>query len=45
MEIDDSLFGADYSSKGELTSTGDIALVEGLTYAKQSIINNILIEK
>lgn len=45
MEIDDSLFGADYSSQGELTSTGDIALVEGLTNAKQSIVNNILIEK
>ena len=45
MEIDDSLFGVDYSSKGELTSTGDIALVEGLPNAKQSIVNNILIEK
>lgn len=45
MEIDDSLYGIDYSSKGGVTATGDIELVEGLANAKQSIINQILTEK
>lgn len=34
---DDSIFGTDYSSKGEITSTGDISLVTGLDNAKQNI--------
>lgn len=45
MEIDDSLFGTDYSSNGNVTATGDIELVSGLDNAKQSIFNQIIIEK
>lgn len=45
MEIDDSLFGVDYSSKGGVTATGDIELVGGLDNAKQSIYNQMLTEK
>lgn len=36
---DDSLFGTDYSSTGEITSTGDISLVTGINNAKQNIHN------
>lgn len=45
MELDDSLFGCDYSSKGGVTATGDIELIEGISNAKQSIKNQILTEK
>ena len=45
MEMDDSIFGVDYSSKGGVTATGDIELVEGLSNAKQSIHNQLLTEK
>ena len=45
MEMDDSIFGADYSSKGGITATGDIELVEGLSNAKQNIHNQLLTEK
>ena len=45
MEIDDSLYGVDYSSKGGVTATGDMELVSGLSNAKQSIFNQLLIEK
>lgn len=45
MEIDDSLFGVDYSSKGGVTATGDIELVDGLNNAKQSIYNQMITEK
>ena len=45
VEVDDSLFGTDYSSKGELTASGDISLVTGLDNAKQSIRNWLLTEK
>lgn len=45
MEIDDSIYGCDYSSEGNLTETGDISLVDGLDNAKQSIRNQILTEK
>ena len=39
VAVDDSLFGTDYSSKGEITSSGDISLVTGLENAKQNIHN------
>ena len=42
---DDSIFGVDYSSDGELSSTGDIKLVRGLDNAKQSIRNWLLTDK
>lgn len=45
MEIDDSLFGVDYSSKGGVTASGDMELVGGLDNAKQSIYNQMIIEK
>lgn len=45
MELDDSIYGCDYSSKGGVTTTGDIELVEGLPNARQSIINQLLTEK
>ena len=45
MELDDSIYGADYSSTGEVSNTGDMLLVEGLDNAKQSIRNQILTEK
>ena len=45
VEVDDSLFGTDYNSKGELTSNGDISLVTGLNNAKQNIKNWLLTDK
>ena len=45
MEIDDSIYGVDYSSTGGVSNTGDILLVEGLSNAKQSIHNQLLTEK
>ena len=45
MEVDDEIYGVDYSSKGGVTATGDIELVEGLDNAKQSIRNQILTER
>ena len=42
---DDSIFGVDYSSTGELSSTGDIKLVSGLDNAKQNIRNWLLTDK
>ena len=45
MEVDDSIFGCDYSSTGEVSETGDILLVEGLPNARQSILNQLLTEK
>lgn len=45
MELDDSIYGVDYSSTGEVSNTGDMLLVEGLDNAKQSIRNQILTEK
>ena len=45
MEIDDEIYGVDYSSLGGVTATGDIALVEGLDNAKQSIHNQMLTMK
>lgn len=45
MVVDDSLYGTDYSSKGELTATGDLGLVSGLTNAKQNITNWLLTEQ
>lgn len=45
VEVDDSLFGCDYSSLGEVTSTGDIATVEGIKNAEQNITNQILTQK
>lgn len=45
MELDDSIYGVDYSSTGNVSNTGDMSLVEGLANAKQSIRNQILTEK
>ena len=45
VEADDSLFGTDYSSTGELTSNGDIGLVTGIENAKQNIRNWLLTDK
>ena len=45
MELDDSIYGCDYSSQGGVTATGDIELIEGLPNAKQSIRNQLLTEK
>lgn len=45
MEIDDSIYGCDYSSEGNISETGDISLIDGLENAKQSIRNQILTEK
>ena len=45
MELDDSIYGVDYSSNGGVSNTGDMLLVEGLSNAKQSIRNQILTEK
>lgn len=45
MVQDDSMFGCDYSSKGGVTATGDIELVEGLDNAKQNIRNWLLTDK
>ena len=45
MELDDNIYGVDYSSTGDVSNTGDMLLVEGLSNAKQSIRNQILTEK
>ena len=45
MELDDEIFGCDYSSNGGVTATGDIELIEGKSNARQSIINQLLTEK
>lgn len=45
LEMDDSIYGVDYSSTGGISETGDMALVEGLNNAKQSILNQLLTEK
>lgn len=45
MEIDDSIYGVDYNSNGGISETGDIAVVEGISNAKQSILNQLLTEK
>lgn len=45
VEQDDSIFGCDYSSKGGVTATGDIELIEGLDNAKQNIRNWLLTDK
>lgn len=45
MELDDSIYGCDYSSNGGVTAMGDIELVEGLPNARQSIVNQLLTEK
>ena len=45
MELDDSIYGVDYSSTGNVSNTGDMLLVEGLSNARQSIRNQILTEK
>jgi phage baseplate assembly protein W len=38
----EEIFGIDYSSNGELTSTGDLMLVSGLDNAKQAIHNRLM---
>ena len=45
MAVDDEIFGADYSSNGGVTASGDMELVNGLANARQSIYNQILTEK
>ena len=45
MEVDDEIFGVDYSSKGGVTASGDMELVSGIHNAKQSIFNQLLTEK
>ena len=45
MELDDSIFGCDYSSKGEINANGDIGTIEGLDNAKQNIRNWLLTQK
>ena len=45
VEVDDSIFGVDYSSNGGVSATGDIELVEGLANAKQNIRNQLLTRK
>lgn len=45
MEQDDSIFGCDYSSLGQVTATGDIETIEGLDNAKQNIKNWLLTDK
>ena len=45
MDLDDSIYGCDYSSNGGVTTNGDIELVEGLSNARQSILNQLLTEK
>ena len=45
MELDDSIYGCDYSSTGGVSATGDILLVDGLANARQSILNQLLTEK
>ena len=43
--VDDSLFGTDFNSTGELASNGDIGLISGLSNAKQNILNWLRTEK
>lgn len=38
----EEIYGVDYNSNGTVSSTGDIAVVEGLANAKQAIRNQIL---
>lgn len=38
----EEIFGIDYDCNGELTSTGDLMLVDGLDNAKQAIRNRLL---
>ena len=45
MVVDDSIYGCDYSSKGGVTATGDMEIIEGLDNAKQSIYNQLLTQK
>ena len=45
IEGDDSLFGCDYSSSGDVSAKGDILTVEGIKNAEQSITNQILTQK
>lgn len=45
VEVDDGIYGCDYSSTGGISETGDILLVEGLPNARQSILNQLLTEK
>lgn len=45
MELDDTIYGCDYSSTGGVSATGDILLVDGLANARQSILNQLLTEK
>jgi len=40
--MSEEIFGIDYSSNGELTSSGDLMLVEGWDNAKQAIKNRLL---
>ena len=44
-EVDDSIFGCDYSSDGGVSATGDILTIEGLANAKQNIRNQLLTRK
>ena len=43
--LDESIYGCDYSSTGEVTSKGDIMLVDGLDNAVQAISNQLLTRK
>lgn len=45
MEVDDDIFGVDYSSNGGVTASGDMELVNGLANARQSIYNQMFTEK
>lgn len=40
--IDENIYGCDYSTSGEVSSNGDIMLVNGLVNAKQAISNQLL---
>lgn len=40
--MSEEIFGIDYSSNGELTSSGDLMLLDGLDNAKQAIRNRLL---
>lgn len=40
--ISEEIYGCDYSSYGEVTSSGDVKLVDGLENAKQAIRNQLL---
>ena len=45
MVDEDSVFGCDYSSNGDVTATGDIQTVQGMDNAKQNIHNWLLTDK